>query len=91
MRLVDWLYPKKCVSCGEYGDYICADCVNKLSLIDEPICPMCARASMFGKTHARCNRKLGLEGLVAILRYRGVMRRIIVKLKFLDLPNYHRE
>lgn len=70
------------MSCGEYGDYICADCVNKLSVIDEPICPMCVRASMFGKTHARCERKLGLDGLAAIFKYRGVMRRIIVKLKY---------
>ncbi len=35
MKLMEWLYPKQCVGCGEWGRYGCDDCFSKLRLSEE--------------------------------------------------------
>lgn len=78
----DVLFPRMCVGCESWGAYICAACVNRFQLIYEPICPMCARPSTYGHTHARCLKPLSMHGLVAAFEYRGVLARILGKFKY---------
>ena len=70
------------MGCGELGSYLCADCVNKMAVVKEPICPMCKRPAILGKTHARCLRPLGMDGLVAVFEYRGIIKQMVGKLKY---------
>lgn len=79
---LDLLFPKKCVNCGMFGGYICADCSKKIVIVEHPICPVCQRQAIGGKTHPGCRGKYKLDGLVAGLRYKGPVRKGISKIKY---------
>ncbi|MCX6704930.1 MAG: ComF family protein [Candidatus Woesebacteria bacterium] len=81
MSILDLVFPKTCLGCGRLGSYICSDCVAKVRLA-QPICPYCERASIDGITHVRCQKKLGLDGLISIWEYEGVIRKAILALKY---------
>lgn len=54
------------------------------------ICPICNKRSISGATHGRCRKKLGLDGLTSVFVYRGLVRKLIGKLKYglvTDLEN----
>lgn len=81
MTLLDFIFPKTCLECGKDGPYLCADCVAKVKLA-KPICPYCERSSIDGLTHIKCAKKYGLNGLISIWEYEGVVRSAILALKY---------
>lgn len=80
--LLDLLFPKKCVSCGKIGSYICKDCFSKIEFIEKPLCPVCERQAVGGKTHPGCLSRFSLDGLVVACRYRGPISKAIQKIKY---------
>ena len=82
MGWLDLVFPASCVGCGSWGGYICPDCLNKVGSIDIPICPECGKPSVYGKTHHRCKRVWGMDGLVAALPYRGLVKHLLGKYKY---------
>lgn len=82
MNLIDFIFPKKCVGCGFFGSYICRKCFSEIEFIEKPICAVCARQAVGGRTHLGCATKYTLDGLIVASRYRGVVRKAIVKLKY---------
>jgi competence protein ComFC len=85
MSLLDFLFPKRCVSCGKISSYICPDCFVKIKTIDTPICPVCTKPAVYGLTHPSCKGRYALDGLSCLFSYRGPIRKIIQKLKFNSL------
>jgi ComF family protein len=81
MNLLDFVFPKICLGCGNEGSYICSDCVAKVRPA-KLICPYCERPSIDGVTHIKCQKKLGLSGLISIWEYEGVIRKAILALKY---------
>lgn len=79
---LDFLFPKKCVGCGKFGAYICGNCFRKIEIVENPICPVCQRQAIGGKTHPGCKGRYLLDGLVVGARYKGVVRSAIVKIKY---------
>lgn len=82
ISLLDLLFPKRCVSCGKFGAYICSECFSKIEFVDKPVCPYCERPAFSGRAHPGCLKKYGLDGLVVVCRYRGPVRAAIVKIKY---------
>ncbi len=82
MNLLDFIFPKKCVGCGKLGNYICKNCFFKIEFVDKPICAVCSRQAIGGRTHPGCLGKYTLDGLVVACRYRGVIRAAVKKLKY---------
>lgn len=80
--LLALLYPRRCLSCGKFGEYICQSCSFKINLVDKNICPVCERPAVAGKTHPRCQTKYSLDGLTSIFFYQGVVREAIKKIKY---------
>ena len=80
--LLDLLFPKKCVSCGRFGSYICRSCFAKIEFIEKPVCPVCQRQAVGGKTHPGCKNRYCLDGLVVACRYRGPAKAAIQKVKY---------
>ena len=80
--ILDLLFPKRCVSCGRLGAYICRECFSKIEFIEKPVCPVCERQAVGGKTHPGCFSKFGLDGLVVVCRYRGSISKAIQKIKY---------
>ena len=80
--LLDFLFPKRCVSCHQLGGYLCEDCFSKIELIEKPVCPVCQRQAFGGKTHPGCRTQFGLDGLVVACRYQGPVKKAIAKIKY---------
>lgn len=82
MNLFDFIFPKKCVSCGRYGAYICPECLSKIESIQHAVCPICQRQAIGGKTHPGCHNRYALDGLVVGFRYKGPIKLAISKIKY---------
>ena len=81
MNLLDLVFPKTCLGCGEEGKYLCDNCLGKLKLL-KPVCPYCERPSIDGFTHTKCSRVYGLDGLTSIWDYEGAIKKAILALKY---------
>lgn len=82
MSFLELLFPKRCVSCGGLGSYICADCFVKIKTIETPICPVCTKPAVRGLTHPVCRGRYTLDGLVCLFCYTGPIRAAVKELKF---------
>ncbi len=81
MGIIDLVFPRSCLGCKKSGVYICALCIQKLQELT-PLCAVCEKASVDGVTHFKCKRPLGLDGLLTLWPYEGVVRRAIIGLKY---------
>lgn len=82
---MDWkdlLFPRRCVSCGKRGNYICGVCRSRISYTKEQICPVCAKMSVDGMTHFRCRGRYSLDGLFSACRYKGPIKNSVHILKY---------
>ena len=82
MDPLDFIFPKRCVGCGNVGKYFCADCWGKIEFVQKPVCPICQRQAMEGRVHPGCKTKQGLDGLAVGARYKGAVRAAIAKVKY---------
>lgn len=82
MELLDLIFPKRCVGCGKFGDYFCKNCREKIDFLDKPVCPICQRQAIGGKTHPGCADRYKLDGLIVAAKCRGVIRTAIKKVKY---------
>lgn len=76
MGLVDWIYPKKCLGCGQAGKYFCDKCVKTIDLSDEPASP---------------NRGECFNNHLSLFCYRGLIREAVKQLKFKFLKDMETE
>ena len=82
MRLLDIFFPKKCVGCRKFGDYLCANCFATLSFSVSPKCLVCNRQSFNGLTHPKCQSSYAIDGYVAALNYKGILKKLIYQFKY---------
>ena len=82
MDLLDLVFPKRCVSCGAFGKYICNRCFKNIEYIEKPICPICQRQAIGGKTHPKCTGRFRPDGLVIACKYKGSIKLAIQKVKY---------
>ena len=63
--IIDILFPKECLRCGQPEEWLCPRCLNKIkyNLVDE--CVVCRQANPFGRTHNHCRPKSRLDGMIA--------------------------
>jgi competence protein ComFC len=80
--LLDYLFPRRCLGCGQWGHYFCLDCIKKIKLIEHPICPVCGRPAIGGRTHPHCRTKYSLDGLHAFFVYEGLIKKAVSQLKY---------
>lgn len=85
--LKDLIFPKKCLGCGQWGEYFCANCLNYVLLKESRVCPLCLKASCGGKTHPGCYQSWQLDGLTSIFSYKGIIEKAIKKLKYHFISN----
>lgn len=89
MALVDYIFPRRCVACGRFGQYFCPDCRLSVQPIlpSESMCPMCGRPAIAGITHPRCQTRYALDGLTSFFHYDGAIRDSIKALKYRYVRN----
>jgi len=50
-KIINAIFPPKCVFCGALGDVFCENCISNCSLMQEQRCLICDRSSNNGYTH----------------------------------------
>jgi ComF family protein len=82
MHLLDLLFPKFCLGCGEWGSYVCFSCFSKIHPLPYLKCPACNRASFDGITHPKCKKRFGLDRLINFFPYTGIVQKAIKTIKY---------
>ena len=82
MNILDLFFPKYCVNCKKYGDFLCADCFSFLSFDTKNICLVCGKPAYNGLTHPRCIGKYKINGSFTGIVYNSVSKKLIFKFKY---------
>ncbi len=69
------------MECDKEGEYVCEFCLSRAKH-QWLCCPECKKLSPRGQTHDRCKTKMGLDGLISIYRYGGVVKTAIFAVKY---------
>lgn len=81
--ILDLIFPKYCVGCGQEGFWICPECQKKIVLIKKPTCPNCHRLTKNGRFCPRCRKKSYLTSvLVAAYYQEGPLKEAIHTFKY---------
>ena len=82
-NIIDYIFPRHCISCWSQGAYLCKQCKKKLQPHPE-ICPICHRFSQDYKTCINCknNKDFYLEGIIIPFAYTNLLKTLIIKLKY---------
>jgi len=70
------------VGCGRSGRYFCFDCLRSVRIRGDWRCPRCSRVAVGGRVHLGCKQRYGLDGLVSLLSYKGLVRLGVHGLKY---------
>jgi ComF family protein len=88
---LNFLFPQKCLGCGEEGRLICPTCRNSLRRILNPICPKCGRPQPSGINCPSCvNWQNSIDCIRAPLQFEGLTREIVHQLKYKNLRSLAR-
>ena len=69
--VLDTLFPVHCISCSKYGEWICNDCLEKISINIDQTCPLCNQSvTPDGKTCFDCKKKYSIDGILIASSYR---------------------
>lgn len=80
-KILDFFYPKFCISCGKEKNYLCADCFSKIETLSSSSCPYCALRSFDGLICK--NHRKSLKGFVSATSYSNdIIRKIIDAQKY---------
>lgn len=82
MGILDIFFPKYCVQCKKTGDYVCSDCFAGISFSSEYICLICNKAAINGVTHPICKKTYGIDGGMASVAYKGVVKKLVYQFKY---------
>ena len=80
---VDVLFPKKCVECQKPGQFVCFDCISKISKVMTPICQKCGKITQSGQYCSSCRSSVELTGVMVACDYSaGPTKEMIHHLKY---------
>lgn len=82
-RILDLLYPERCVNCGRFGAMLCEGCAASM----EPTtgsgrCPNCAARWEQSGNCPRCFGWFSLDGVRAAFEMEGASRKVVHGLKY---------
>lgn len=82
-RVVDFILPPRCVSCGKSATMLCADCLALIKFVEEPICDICGEPLVYKGLCARCLKQpLSILKIRAATYFGGSIPKIIHQLKY---------
>jgi competence protein ComFC len=85
--VLDTLFPISCLSCGQEGFFVCADCKSTMKQLEHQRCIVCQKQTPFGLTHPICQTPHGADGLVSFYDYHDEkVSQIIIKGKYSFIP-----
>lgn len=85
---LDFLFPQKCLGCGEEGSLLCQTCRKSLPQIVDPVCPRCGRPQSSSIVCPACLRwQASIDGIRSPLIFTGIIREAIHNFKYKNLRN----
>lgn len=82
MGVLDIIFPKYCVNCKKFGDFLCPDCFSRLSFNTKNICLVCGLPSYDGLTHPGCRRKYAVDGSFTGIVFNSISKKLIYQFKY---------
>ena len=82
MKLLDLIFPKYCVNCKKFGDFLCPNCFSRLSFDTKNICLVCGNPSYDGLTHPGCSGKYKIDGSFTGVVFSPVSKKLIYQFKY---------
>jgi len=82
-KVVDFLFPPHCLSCGWEGDFLCIPCRRALPRLLPPLCPKCSRPLIQEDRCPICQKwRLEIDGIRSPFLFQGIVRQAIHQLKY---------
>lgn len=89
-RLRELFFPKRCLGCGKWGEFLCEGCFQALPFLEKQLCAYCGKPALGGATHdPSCThypngvpRRFYLDGVLSALSYEGLVRKLIGRFKY---------
>ena len=82
MNILDIIFPRYCVNCKKFGDYLCTDCFARLSFDTKNICLPCGKPSYNGITHPVCEGRYVVEGSFTGVVFNSISKKLIYQFKY---------
>lgn len=82
--VLDLLYPKFCVNCGEYGVLLCENCYSNIEKCNTKTCFFCGRISKLGKVCEACQNKnkTSFHSVIWCGSFKGALKEMIHSYKY---------
>lgn len=80
-KILSFLYPDNCISCGKLGGLICKECTNLL-IPTLPECYHCRTISSKSKTHIQCLKDVKISYMEVFFQYNDVSKKLLRQYKF---------
>lgn len=80
--LLQILYPIKCLSCRQPGEWLCAACRSHLHFNHSDFCLVCGRPSSKGFTHQNCLSSYSPQRLLSCFSFQGLPAALVKALKY---------
>lgn len=77
---LDLIFPIKCLSCGDFGFYLCRKCANTISIKKRFECIGCKVIVNFGETCPICSRSNYVDRLLIVADYNDTLVERTIKL-----------
>src|SRR3989344_4026345 len=81
-KLIDLIFPRQCVFCGEYFKMICETCLQKCRVNFDENCIVCDLPSLNGDTHETCFKETFPTNLFSCFEYGGYVEKCIKMSKY---------
>lgn len=82
LKLLELLFPTRCVSCGVSGELLCEDCLARFESLDRFYCVVCNKPAVGGFTHPGCATRYTPERALSAFWYRGPIKETLKALKY---------
>jgi competence protein ComFC len=82
MGLLDFIFPKYCVNCKKYGDYLCPNCFARVSFDTKNICTVCGNPSYDGLTHPKCRGRYSASGSFTAVVFSPITKKLVYQFKY---------
>lgn len=80
-KLVNFISPPECLSCGSEGRYLCGICESGIAKRSDS-CLICNKLSAGGKTCKGCYAKTNISGASVSYIYDGIVQQLIHTMKY---------
>jgi competence protein ComFC len=83
--ILDLFFPRRCLSCGKEGGYVCHNCLKNISFLKKQQCPTCRRRNNFGTfCNEKCAKGNYFDQLIVCSRYtkHNLLKKLVVVFKY---------